>query len=82
MPVPCFLIWHPDGDLMWDTGMSRSRIDLGDWATLGASLVDQPRALGLAPAEIQFLSVSHGHWDHATKPAPGDAATAADPGRP
>jgi hypothetical protein len=67
---------------MWDTGMSRSQIDLGDWATLGASLVDQLRALGLAPAEIQFLSVSHGHRDHATKPAPGDAATTADPGRP
>ncbi len=64
MPVPCFLIRHPGGDLMWDTGMSRSRTDLGDWATPGASLVDQLRALELAPADIRFLSVSHGHWDH------------------
>ncbi|MCJ7712539.1 MAG: N-acyl homoserine lactonase family protein [Chloroflexi bacterium] len=64
MPVPCFLIRHPDGDLMWDTGMSRSRTDLGGWATPGASLVDQLRAVGLAPADIRFLSVSHGHWDH------------------
>ena len=22
MPVPCFLVRHPLGDLMWDTGMS------------------------------------------------------------
>ena len=64
MPVPCFLIRHPDGDLMWDTGMSPTRTDLGEWATPGTSLVDQLRALGLAPADIRFLSVSHGHWDH------------------
>jgi glyoxylase-like metal-dependent hydrolase (beta-lactamase superfamily II) len=64
MPVPCFLIRHPEGNLMWDTGMSRSRTDLGEWATPGASLIDQLRALGLAPADIRFLSLSHGHWDH------------------
>jgi glyoxylase-like metal-dependent hydrolase (beta-lactamase superfamily II) len=64
MPVPCFLIRHPDGDLMWDTGMSGTRTDLGDWATPGASLVEQLRVLDLAPADIRFLSVSHGHWDH------------------
>ena len=64
LPVPCFLIRHPDGDLMWDTGMSPTRIDLGDWATPGANIVDQLGVLGLAPADIRFLSVSHGHWDH------------------
>lgn len=64
MPVPCFLIRHPDGDLMWDTGMSRSRPDLGDWATPGPSLVDQLDVIGLSPADIRFLSLSHGHWDH------------------
>ena len=30
MPVPCFLIRHPAGDLMWDTGMSQTRTDLGE----------------------------------------------------
>jgi len=64
MPVPCFLIRHPDGDLMWDTGMSRTRTDLGEWATVGASLVEQLATLGLAPRDIRFVSVSHGHWDH------------------
>jgi N-acyl homoserine lactone hydrolase len=64
LPVPCFLIRHPDGDLMWDTGMSPTRTDLGDWATPGANIVDQLGVLGLAPADIRFLSVSHGHWDH------------------
>lgn len=64
MPVPCFLIRHPQGDLMWDAGMSLTRTDLGEWATPGTSLVDQLRALALTPADIRFLSVSHGHWDH------------------
>lgn len=64
MPGPCFLIRHPHGDLMWDTGMSPTRTDLGEWATPGTSLVDQLQTLGLAPADIRFLSVSHGHWDH------------------
>jgi glyoxylase-like metal-dependent hydrolase (beta-lactamase superfamily II) len=64
MPVPSFLIRHPDGDLMWDTGMSRTRTDLGDWATAGPSLVEQLSAVDLAPSDIRFLSISHGHWDH------------------
>ena len=64
LPIPCFLIRHPDGDLMWDTGMSPTRTDLGDWATPGANLVEQLAMLGLAPGDIRFLSVSHGHWDH------------------
>ena len=64
MPVPCFLVRHPDGDLIWDTGMSRTRTDLGAWATAGPSLEDQLSAFDLAPADVRFVSVSHGHWDH------------------
>ena len=64
MPIPCFLVRHPDGDLMWDAGMSPTRTDLGDWARAGPSLVDQLEAVGVTPAEVRFLSLSHGHWDH------------------
>ena len=64
LPVPSFLVRHPDGDLVWDTGMSRTRTDLGDWATAGPSLVDQLALVGAAPAGIRFLALSHGHWDH------------------
>jgi len=64
MPVPSFLIRHPDGDLIWDTGMSPTRTDLGAWATPGPSLVDQLTAHGVAPSDIRFLCISHGHWDH------------------
>lgn len=64
LPVPCFLVRHPQGDLMWDTGMSLTRTDLGDWATPGPNPVDQLHRLGLAPNDIRFLVLSHGHWDH------------------
>ena len=64
LPVPCFLIRHPDGDLMWDTGLSPTRTDLGDSASPGASLVGQLRSHGVVPADIRFLAVSHAHHDH------------------
>lgn len=64
LPVSCFLVRHPAGDLLWDAGMSRTRTDLGEWATPGPSLVDQLSQVGVAPAEVRFLALSHGHWDH------------------
>ena len=64
MPVPCFLIRHPDGDLMWESGLSATRTDLGDGVAPGPSLEAQLGKLGVAPGEIRFVSVSHGHWDH------------------
>jgi N-acyl homoserine lactone hydrolase len=64
LPVPCFLVRHPDGDLMWDTGMSRTRTDLGDWAAPGPRLDEQLQVIGLSPADVRFLVISHGHWDH------------------
>lgn len=64
MPVPCFLIRHPDGDLMWESGLSETRTDLGDGVSSGPSLVAQLDKLGVAPEEVRFVSLSHGHWDH------------------
>ena len=75
MPVPSFLVRHPDGDLIWDTGMSRTRTDLGAWSTPGPSLIDQLAAHELAPADIRFLSLSHGHWDHSGNAGLFDHAT-------
>ena len=64
LPTPCFLIRHPDGDLMWESGISRTRTDLEIGVEFGATLEAQLAELGLAPADIRFVSVSHGHWDH------------------
>ena len=64
LPIPAFLVRHPDGDLVWDTGMSQTRTDLGDWATAGPSLTAELATVGVAPGDVRFVSLSHGHWDH------------------
>jgi N-acyl homoserine lactone hydrolase len=64
LPAPCFLIRHPDGDLMWDSGISSTRTDLEIEVEFGATLEAQLAELGLTPGAIRFLAVSHGHWDH------------------
>jgi N-acyl homoserine lactone hydrolase len=64
MPAPCFLIRHPDGNLMWDAGISSARTNLGDDISPSPGLEAQLAVVGLTPAEIRFVSISHGHWDH------------------
>lgn len=64
---PCYLIRHPDGDLVWDTGLAPAT-DGTAWEThafeVPVSLEGQLAELGLAPADIDFFSVSHSHFDH------------------
>lgn len=67
--VPCYLIRHPKGDLIWDTGVPQAIADLPggkgpEGVTVRRKLTDQLAALGLAPADIEYLSVSHSHFDH------------------
>jgi N-acyl homoserine lactone hydrolase len=64
LPAPCFLIRHPEGDLMWESGISRTRTDLEVEVEFAGTLETQLAELGLTPAEVRFVSVSHGHWDH------------------
>src|SRR3984885_10011258 len=71
MITPCFLIVHPRGSLMWDTG------EIPDSAfkdgvspqKLNAFTVDRPllpqlAALGYTPANITYMALSHYHGDH------------------
>jgi len=71
MITPCFLIVHPRGSLMWDTG------EIPDSAfkdgvspqKLNAFTVDRPllpqlAAIGYTPANITYLALSHYHGDH------------------
>jgi N-acyl homoserine lactone hydrolase len=71
MVTPCFLIAHPRGTLMWDTG------EIADGAfkegvspqKLNNYRVDRPllpqlAAIGYTPANITYLALSHYHGDH------------------
>ncbi len=67
--VPCYLIRHPKGDLIWDTGVPQAIADLPggkgpEGVTVRRKLTDQLAELGLKPSDIEYLSVSHSHFDH------------------
>jgi glyoxylase-like metal-dependent hydrolase (beta-lactamase superfamily II) len=70
MSVPCFLIAHPRGNLMWDVGAVPDSAFRGNApATLRAgtstkTLQSQMAAIGYAPSDITHLAFSHFHWDH------------------
>ncbi|HLI84658.1 MAG TPA: N-acyl homoserine lactonase family protein [Bryobacteraceae bacterium] len=77
--VPCYLIAHPKGTLMWDTGVvPDSAFKPGpDGRPLPVSqgnppvsitatkpLLPQLAAIGYTPADITYLALSHYHSDH------------------
>src|SRR6266851_3275843 len=70
MSVPCFLIAHPKGTLMWDVGaVPDSAFKAGGgpgtlrYATSTKPLTAQLAEIGYSPADITYLSLSHFHWD-------------------
>jgi N-acyl homoserine lactone hydrolase len=71
MVTPCFLIVHPRGTMMWDTGEIPDSAFKSGVApqTAGAFTVDRPllpqlAAIGYTPADITYLALSHYHGDH------------------
>lgn len=62
---PCYLIRHSDGDLVWDTGLPASIVENPSAGTAVArTLEDQLEEIGLTPADVEYLSFSHSHYDH------------------
>ncbi|ACG79195.1 metallo-beta-lactamase family protein [Phenylobacterium zucineum HLK1] len=69
MVVPCYLVRHPKGDLLWDTGVPQAIADMPGGKAPGGvevkrKLTDQLAELGLSPADIEYLALSHSHFDH------------------
>jgi len=79
MSVTCYLVVHPNGALMWDTGAvpdtmvtsenqrTRYRLVLTNserYVTLAKSLKRQLADAGYAPADIRYVAMSHYHYDH------------------
>src|SRR6202142_4406587 len=71
MITPCFLIVHPRGAMMWDTGeISDSAFKDGvspqklNNYTVDRPLLPQLAAIGYTPADITYLALSHYHGDH------------------
>jgi N-acyl homoserine lactone hydrolase len=80
MSMACFLIAHPKGNLIWDTGaipdnswtptgrMITQHVTLSDGQTREAdvdkSLQAQLAEIGYSPSDIAYLALSHYHYDH------------------
>lgn len=66
---PCFLIVHPKGNFLWDTGLPDSLIGKPDTAGVyhlskSVSLHDSLQKINLKPSDINYVSISHSHFDH------------------
>lgn len=91
LSVPCFLIVHPKGTLMWDVGAVPDaawtptggpvthRVVLPDAQTrdvvVRTRLTEQLRAIGVTPSEVAYLALSHYHYDHTANANDFRAAT-------
>jgi glyoxylase-like metal-dependent hydrolase (beta-lactamase superfamily II) len=71
MSVPCFLVAHPKGTLMWDVGVVPDGLiapgkpgTLRGYASANKRLETQLNEVGYAPSDVTYLSLSHFHWDH------------------
>jgi glyoxylase-like metal-dependent hydrolase (beta-lactamase superfamily II) len=79
---PCFVIRHPKGILLWDTGLGDALVghDVppnADGVALHVerSLMEQLQQAGIAAADIKFLAFSHFHVDHTGNANAFSAAT-------
>src|SRR6267154_174226 len=80
MSMACFLVAHPKGNLIWDTGAVpddswtptgsavTQRVTLPDGqkreADVLKSLKAQLAEIGYSPSDINYLAMSHYHYDH------------------
>ncbi len=72
MSDECYLIDHPDGMLLWDTGLADGigspGIEVLDGAfhlRVETPLLEQLAELDVAPSDVDFIAMSHLHDDHA-----------------
>jgi len=69
MVTPCYLVVHPRGTMMWDTGEIPDADFKGNPTKQGAFAITKPllpqlAVLGYTPADITYLALSHYHGDH------------------
>jgi glyoxylase-like metal-dependent hydrolase (beta-lactamase superfamily II) len=66
----CYLIRHGKTYMMWDTGLPEALLGAAQDAnapmapTLAKTLPDQLAKIGVKPADIAVVGISHNHFDH------------------
>lgn len=70
---PFYVIAHPEGNLMWDAGLPEGLVgqpkpftspDGNFTVSRKDSLVNQLKLIGMTPADISYIALSHTHFDH------------------
>jgi N-acyl homoserine lactone hydrolase len=69
MSVAAYLIVHPRGTLLWDSGVIPDELvqpsgTVEARATVKTTIKGQLAAIGYKPSDITFLALSHNHYDH------------------
>ncbi len=72
MIVPCYMIEHEQGRLLWDGGLPSAVAEQDGWAyndggigqKLDRTLSDQLADMGLGMASFDYAAFSHMHFDH------------------
>jgi N-acyl homoserine lactone hydrolase len=69
MSVVAYLIVHPRGTLLWDTGTIPDELVKPEGTTIARATVKktlsgQLAEIGYKPADITYLALSHYHYDH------------------
>jgi glyoxylase-like metal-dependent hydrolase (beta-lactamase superfamily II) len=72
MSVRSYLIVHPQGTLLWDTGIADAIAELADGQRIIDSIVfkvpktlrSQLSEIGVDPSDVDYLGLSHLHIDH------------------
>jgi N-acyl homoserine lactone hydrolase len=69
LTASCYLVRHGDQYLLWDTGVDGGLVGKpsSEWVftiSLKERVVDQLARIGIKPAQINYVGVSHYHDDH------------------
>jgi glyoxylase-like metal-dependent hydrolase (beta-lactamase superfamily II) len=73
MSVPCFLVVHPKGTLVYDTGLGDKLVGRPPYLTRRGptisqvvlkTLSSQMAEVGYGPSQVTYLVLSHMHFDH------------------
>lgn len=67
----CYLVDHPKGKMIWDTGLPDGLVEKKNGLTNGGfhltvtkTLKSQLKEINIDPSEVKYIALSHFHFDH------------------
>jgi N-acyl homoserine lactone hydrolase len=63
-PVHGFVVTHPDGAVLVDTGVGGPPADLADWRVVNRTVAEALADIDMTPGDIDLVINTHLHFDH------------------